>query len=536
MRRASTLLGLAASLVAAVGDSSPDRRSAETPKRGGILTYMIPADAPPSFDGHRESTYATIHSAAPFYSTLIRVNPEDPGSEQFVCDLCAEMPTPTDEGKTYTFKLRPGVKFHDGTPLTSADIVASWNTIIFPAEGMISPRQSYFMMVDKVEAPDPETVVFRLKFPTDAFLPALADPFAFIYEKKILDRDPHWYERNVMGSGPFKFAGYETGQSIKGERNPDYFRKDLPYLDGFVGIYAPKQATRVDAIRADRAALEFRGMPPSAAVELQTRTRRQNRRRDQRLECRLVVHAEPSEKTVRRRPRAPCVEPRDRPLARRRGPVEGRGRQDGRYVRVPGIETGADQGAAARDRGLLARHREVAGRGAAAVEGGRGRGDQLRTAEPRCRSAVQIYRELADRPVEQDRAEGDAARRPERAVVRGAAQRQLRCRGRGAGHGIVNPLLDVQKELPASVSAESYGGYEDPKAVEIYDRMLRETDPQQQKALMLAFEKHNLDSEAHQGFLVWWNRIVPYHSYVKGWKIGPSHLANQDLATIWLDK
>ncbi|MBV8334894.1 MAG: hypothetical protein JO358_05495, partial [Alphaproteobacteria bacterium] len=51
----------------------------EEPKRGGTLTYMIPADAPPSFDAHREETYATIHSAAPFYSTLIRANPDDPG-------------------------------------------------------------------------------------------------------------------------------------------------------------------------------------------------------------------------------------------------------------------------------------------------------------------------------------------------------------------------------------------------------------------------------------------------------------------------
>ena len=204
---------------------------------------------------------------------------------------------------------------------------------------MISPRQSYFMMVDKVEAPDPETVVFRLKFPTNAFLPALADPFAFIYEKKILDKDPHWYERNVMGSGPFKFAGYETGQSIKGERNPDYFRKGLPYLDGFVGIYAPKQATRVDAMRADRAAIEFRGMPPAAADELKRELGDKIVGADQRLECRLVVHPEPQEKAVRRRPRAPRADPRDGPLAGRRGAVEGRGRQDGRDVRVSGIET-----------------------------------------------------------------------------------------------------------------------------------------------------------------------------------------------------
>ena len=81
-------------------------------------------------------------------------------------------------------------------------------------------------------------------------------------------RDPRWYEKNVLGSGPFKFAEYETGQVIKGVRNPDYYRKGLPYLDGFTGIYAEKQAVRVDAIRSGRAAMEFRGLPPSARDEL----------------------------------------------------------------------------------------------------------------------------------------------------------------------------------------------------------------------------------------------------------------------------
>jgi peptide/nickel transport system substrate-binding protein len=54
-------------------------------------------------------------------------------------------------------------------------------------------------------------VVFHLKFATLTFLPALADPYAFIYKKDIIDKDPHWYEKNIMGSGPFKFAGYELG-------------------------------------------------------------------------------------------------------------------------------------------------------------------------------------------------------------------------------------------------------------------------------------------------------------------------------------
>src|SRR6516162_9242849 len=105
--------------------------SAETPKRGGILTYLIPADAPPSFDAHREGTFATVHSAAPFYSVLIRVDPNNPSTTtDFVCDLCAAVPQPTDSGRTYTFKIRDSVKFHDGAPLTAADVAASWNKII----------------------------------------------------------------------------------------------------------------------------------------------------------------------------------------------------------------------------------------------------------------------------------------------------------------------------------------------------------------------------------------------------------------------
>src|SRR5437899_2168340 len=135
-----------AALAAAPGEE-------EAGKRGGTLTYVIPADAPPSFDGHREGTFATLHSVAPFYSVLIRVNSDDPSSTtDFVCDLCTEMPQPTDNGKTYTFKIRDGVKFHDGSPLTAADVAASWQMIIHPPKGMLSPRESWYGMVDTVEA------------------------------------------------------------------------------------------------------------------------------------------------------------------------------------------------------------------------------------------------------------------------------------------------------------------------------------------------------------------------------------------------
>src|SRR5215468_2499879 len=214
----AVMLGAAALAVPAAAD--------EEPKRGGSLNYMIPADAPPSFDGHRETTYATVHTAAPFYSVLIRINPDNPSSTtDFVCDLCTRPPQPTDDGKTYTFKIRDGVKFHDGSPLTAYDVAESWRKIVDPPEGVTSARESFYVMVDKVEAPDPSTVTFHLKFATGAFLPALADPFAWIYKKEILDRDPRWYEKNVLGSGPFKFVSCEVGQSIKGERNPDYYHR-----------------------------------------------------------------------------------------------------------------------------------------------------------------------------------------------------------------------------------------------------------------------------------------------------------------------
>src|SRR5438128_11170025 len=89
MAPAFWVAGLGVALVAAAPAMAD-----EAPKYGGILTYMIPADAPPSFDAHREGTFATVHSAAPFYSVLIRVDPNNPSSTtDFVCDLCAAVPS-----------------------------------------------------------------------------------------------------------------------------------------------------------------------------------------------------------------------------------------------------------------------------------------------------------------------------------------------------------------------------------------------------------------------------------------------------------
>jgi peptide/nickel transport system substrate-binding protein len=511
--------------------------AAETPKRGGTLTYLIPADAPPTFDGHRETTYATVHSVAPFYSVLIRINPENPASTtDFVCDLCTEMPKPTDDGKTYTFKIREGVKFHNGDPLTAEDIATSLRMVAFPPEGVLSPRSSDFEMVDNIEAPDPSTVVIRLKFATSAFLPALADPFAFIYQKKVLDKDPHWYEKNILGSGPFKFAGYEVGQSIKGVRNPDYYHEGKPYLDEVVGIYAPKQATRIDALRSDRAAIEFRGLPPAARDDLKKSLGDQIAVQESDWNCGSVV-------TINEK-----VKPFD----------------DARVRRALTLAIDRWHGAEA-----LSKIADVHTVGSLIFPGDplAPSNEQLhevagfwpdiqksRTEAKRLlkeAGAENLTFELLNRDVDQpykyvgiwivDEWSKIGVKVTQKVLPSGpwvAAERagdftvvlQANC------HSVVNPLLDVQPYLSSSVSKQNYGNYEDPKEQELYDKALHETDPAAQKQVMFQFAKHVMDVEAHKIVLPWWHRIVAYRSYVKGWKISTSHYVNQDLSNIWLDK
>ena len=511
--------------------------SDDNPKYGGTLNYMIPADAPPSFDGHREGTYATVHSIAPFYSVLIRINPQNPSSTtDFVCDLCTEMPQPTDGGKTYTFKIREDVRFHDGSPLTADDVAASFNAIIFPSEGVLSARASHYLMVDKVEAPDPTTVVFHLRFATGAFLPAIADPFNWIYQKTILDRDPRWYEKNVLGSGPFKFSDYQVGQSIKGVKNPDYYHKGLPYLDGFTGIYADKQAVRVEAIRSDRAAIEFRSMPPAARDELVRALGDKMTVQESDWDVASAVTPNHKKKPfddvrVRRALTLAIDRWQGAPALSKIAIVKTVG-----GIVFPGSPLAADK----------EELEEIAGFW---PDIDKSRAEARRLLQEA--GAEDLSFELLNRNVDQpykfvatwliDEWSKIGLHVTQRVLPSGPWFEAMR-KGdfdvvlEAPGYGLVNPLLDVQKALPASVDAENYGQFEDPAEIELYQKMLHETDPAQQRALVRRFEKYVLDEQAHMTWVLWWHRIVPYRSYVRGFKIAPTHFINQDLTTIWLDK
>ncbi|MBI1964453.1 MAG: ABC transporter substrate-binding protein, partial [Candidatus Rokubacteria bacterium] len=257
MRRyAGTLAGLLAVALLALPAAAQDK-----PRLGGELIFAVPSQ-PPSYDGHQEETFGLIHPVAPHYSTLLRVDPFDKTGTKPVGDL-AESWTISKDGLVYTFKIRKGVKFHDGGELTAKDVKASYDKIIFPPAGVKSLRKAAYAAVAAVEAPDASTARFKLKWPESSFLLNLASPWNFIYKADILAKDIRWYEKNVMGTGPFKFVEHVKGSHWVGKKNPDYWDKGKPYLDGYRALFISSSSAQVAAVRGERAHIQFRGFTPA---------------------------------------------------------------------------------------------------------------------------------------------------------------------------------------------------------------------------------------------------------------------------------
>src|SRR5437667_489032 len=125
----------------------------DKPHSGGELVFVVPSE-PPSYDAHQEETFGVIHPMAPLYSTLLKVDPLDRSGTKPVGDV-AESWTASKDGTAYTFKLRHGVKFHDGSEMTSKDVKATYDKIITPPAGVQSLRKEMYESVKAMETPDP---------------------------------------------------------------------------------------------------------------------------------------------------------------------------------------------------------------------------------------------------------------------------------------------------------------------------------------------------------------------------------------------
>jgi peptide/nickel transport system substrate-binding protein len=337
-----------------------------------------------------------------------------------------------------------------------------------------------------------------------------------------------------MGSGPFKFVSYDAGQSIKGERNPDYYHKGLPYLDGIEGIFAPKQATRIDAMRADRGAIDFRGLPPSAADELKQALGDKIAVQESDWNCGSDLFFNHKKKPfddvrVRRALTLAIDRWGGAPALSKIAIVKAVG-----GIVFPGSP-------------LAAKKEELQQMAGFWPDIEKSRVEAKRLLKEA--GAENLNFELLNRDVDQpykyvgiwlvDQWSKIGLKVTQKVVPTGPWFQAMRSGQYDVVHypicrSTVNPLLDVGAYLPSS--DENYGYYDDPKETELHDKLLHESDPQKQHALMVDFEKQVMDKEAHATKVIWWNRIVPHRSYVKGWKISPSHFVNQDLATVWLDK
>ena len=203
----------------------------DKPRYGGKF-LSVGNEEVPFYDMHQTSLGGIYAAVAPAYNCLIRTSPYDPKGQEIMPEL-ADAWEVSDGGKTLTFHLHKGVKWHDGAPFSSADVKYTIERIMHPPQGMVSPRGPVFnALIERVEAPDSDTVVVYAKGPSTLLLPLFASGHNMIIPKHIVEPDPvNALKTRVIGTGPFRLKEPPTTSLWKYERNPDYFKKDLPYLD-----------------------------------------------------------------------------------------------------------------------------------------------------------------------------------------------------------------------------------------------------------------------------------------------------------------
>ena len=508
-------------------------RAQDAPRNGGELVMVVPSE-PPSYDGHREGTFGTVHPLAPHYNTLLRIDPTDRTGTRPAPDL-ADSWTISPDGLTSTVKLRQGVRFHDGSPMTSRDVKASYDKIIFPTGGVISARKGTYQAVEAVEAPDPQTVRFRLKWPEGSFLVNLASPFSWIFKADILARDVRWYETNVMGTGPFKFVEHVKGSHWVAKKNPDYWDKGKPYLDGYRALFISSSSAQVAALRGERAHAQFRGLSP--------------------VDRDILVQALGSKITVQESPwdcvslvafnheRKPFDDKRVRRALTLALDRHGASRSLSRITVVK--EVGGIQVPGTPWATLPAELEKLAGYGRDVAASRAEARRLLREAGVpdgfaftfKNRGLPQPYEPVGIWLIDQWRQIGLIVKQE---VVEASAMVSVLRKGDfdvasdAQCNFVVEPDLDISKFQSVGVSDNNYGRYKDPVLDDLYIKQARAVDSEERRRHLRAFEKRLLDEETHYIYTLQWHRIVPLNAKVRGWTITPSHFLNQQLDGVWL--
>ena len=522
-------------LVAVAAFALPIPSQAQQPRSGGELVFPVPSE-PPSYDGHREETFGLIHPIAPFYNTLLRVDPNDKTGTKPAPSL-AEKWTVSPDSTIYTFTLRKGVKFHDGSEMTSADVKASYDKIIFPSAGVGSSRKGQYAVVESVRAPDKYEVQFRLKHPSGSFIASLLSPYNFIYKADILAKDPHWYEKNIMGTGPFTFVEHVKGSHVVGKKNPNYWDKGKPYLDSFRAIFTTSSSAEVAAIRGERAHIQFRGFSPKDRDSLKAALGDKITVQESPWDCILLgaINHEKKPFDDKRVRRALS-------LALDRYTGSKALSQIAIVKEVAGVQVpGTPFATPPAELNKVAGYWPDAEKSRAEAkkllkEAGVAEGFSFTFKN---RGIPMPYEPVGVWMIDQWRRVGLNVKQE---VIEAAAYYAVLRKGDfevamdfQCGY-IVEPDLDMYKFTSTSRNPANYGRYSDPVLDALYDKQGLETNVEARKKLVRQFEKRVLDEEAHYFMTLQWHRIIPHSSKVHGWTVTPSHYLNNTLDTVWLSQ
>jgi peptide/nickel transport system substrate-binding protein len=213
-------------------------------KQGSVL-HLYHRDSPASMSILEEATISTVMPMMGVFNNLVMFDQHVPQNSlnSIVADL-AESWSWSEDGKTLTFKLRHGVKWHDGKPFTAADVKCTWDLLQGKgsAKLRLNPRKAWYGNLEEVTAQGDDTAIFHLKRPQPALLTLLASGYSPVYPCHVA---PAQMRQHPIGTGPFKFVKFKPNESIKLARNPDYWKQRRPYLEGIEFTIIPNRSTAI---------------------------------------------------------------------------------------------------------------------------------------------------------------------------------------------------------------------------------------------------------------------------------------------------
>jgi peptide/nickel transport system substrate-binding protein len=250
--RRAAALALAGPVLVAAG------LPAAAQKPGGTLR-IYNTSQPPSASIHEESTIATNMPFMAVFNNLVRFDPDKArnGFDSIVPELADSWAWDA-SGTKLTFKLHPGISWHDGKPFTGKDVQCTWHRLngIEPEYFRRNPRKIWYENLKEVTLNGDVEVTFHLTKPQPSLLPMLASGLSPVFPCHVSDRD---MRTKPIGTGPFKFAEFKSHASIKLTRNADYWKKGLPYLDAIDWRIVTSRSTRVLAFIAGEFDMTFVG-------------------------------------------------------------------------------------------------------------------------------------------------------------------------------------------------------------------------------------------------------------------------------------